>query len=195
MIELLRMAAGDYYPRRHFLYLLSRSGSYQADHDFDAPSSSKGVKPFTGPPHFLLPALRTIERPRRAAVPLGLAEPTVCVAAHFLEASREQSASLDVELRAAQSCRGSRSRQAGRGTRIDAAIYDWFTESLDAADLQLHRVRSFKRSREADFVSKIEDIVAPSRPAAMPLDYRNIPGGHGRNWTVHVSIVTRIRSD
>jgi hypothetical protein len=53
----------------------------------------------------------------------------------------------------------------------------------EAQGLQLHRVRSFKRSREADFVSKIEDIVAPSRPGAMPLDCRNIPGGHGRNWT------------
>jgi hypothetical protein len=35
----------------------------------------------------------------------------------------------------------------------------------------------------------------PSRPGAMPLGCRNIPGWHGRNWTVHVSIVTRIRSD
>jgi hypothetical protein len=62
----------------------------------------------------------------------------------------------------------------------------------EAHGLQLHRVRSFKRSREADFVSKTEDIVAPSRPGAMP---RNIPGGPGRNWTAQVSIVTRIRSD
>jgi hypothetical protein len=63
----------------------------------------------------------------------------------------------------------------------------------EAHGLQLHRVRSFKRSREADFVSKTEDIVAPSRPGAMPLGCRNIPGGHGRNWTAQVSIANSLR--